>query len=67
MVDLTVETRYFCTGTCGAVVTQEQYDQGLTKCGDESCNMHDKPFERGLFCVSCEKRIGEEEKDQHQH
>ena len=67
MVDLTVETRYFCTGTCSAVVTQEQYDQGLTKCGDESCNMHDKPFERGSFCVSCEKRIGEEEKKQHQH
>lgn len=64
---MAVETRYFCTGNCGAVITEQQHVEGLTKCGTSSCNMHDKPFEKGLYCSSCEKRISEEEKDQHQH
>ncbi|OGY28436.1 MAG: hypothetical protein A2Z42_00615 [Candidatus Woykebacteria bacterium RBG_19FT_COMBO_43_10] len=36
---MAIETRYFCTGTCGAVITQEEYDKGLTKCGNESYSM----------------------------
>lgn len=64
---MAVETRYFCTGTCGAVITQEEYDQGLTKCGTASCNMHDKPFEKGIYCTYCQKRIEEDEQSQHQH
>lgn len=35
---------YICTGTCGAHITQEQYDNGLTACGTEGCTMKGQPF-----------------------
>ena len=31
------KTVYICTGGCGAVISQEQYDGGLTACGTEGC------------------------------
>jgi hypothetical protein len=37
---------YICEGSCNAQITQKQYDEGLTKCGAKSCNMHGKPFTR---------------------
>ncbi|MEX0616350.1 MAG: hypothetical protein WD231_00890 [Candidatus Woykebacteria bacterium] len=64
---MAVETRYFCTGTCGAVITEEQYNNGLTHCGTNTCTMHKEPFEKGLYCTTCQKRVSEAEKDQHQH
>jgi hypothetical protein len=41
------EETYVCLGTCQAVITKEQYDNGLTKCGAESCDMYQKPFVKG--------------------
>jgi len=38
---------YVCTGTCQAVITEEQYKSGLTKCGAESCNMKGHPLVPG--------------------
>lgn len=38
------QKKYMCTGTCKAVITQEQYDNGLTKCGTKSCTMYGQPF-----------------------
>lgn len=64
---MAVVVKYFCTGTCGAVVSEEEYAKGLTVCGAESCTMHKKPFEKGLYCETCKKRIKEEERSQHQH
>lgn len=37
---------YICEGSCQAKITQEQYDGGLTKCGDNSCNFFGKPFKK---------------------
>lgn len=64
---MSVETRYFCSGTCSAVITQEQYKNGLTKCGTNTCSYYSKPFEKGLYCSVCEKRIEEGEIANHQH
>jgi len=64
---MAVEARYFCTGTCGAVITEEQYNAGLTRCGTNTCNMHNEPFEKGLYCPTCERRITESEQGSHQH
>ncbi|HVF69207.1 MAG TPA: hypothetical protein VNA13_01435 [Xanthomonadales bacterium] len=35
---------YICTGTCGAVVSEEEYNNGLTVCGAEVCTMKGQPF-----------------------
>lgn len=38
---------YVCLGTCQAVITEEQYNNGLTKCGAEVCTMKGQPFVEG--------------------
>lgn len=38
---------YVCLGSCQAVITEEQYKNGLTKCGAKECTMYDKPFVEG--------------------
>lgn len=35
---------YVCMGSCQAVVSEEQYKNGLTACGAEGCTMHGKPL-----------------------
>lgn len=35
---------YVCLGTCQAVISQERYKAGLTKCGAKNCTMYGKPF-----------------------
>ena len=64
---MAVETRYFCNGTCGAVIAQEQFDGGLTKCGTKDCSLENHEFEKGIFCTTCEKRIKEGEEGDHKN
>jgi len=35
---------YVCLGTCQAVIDEDRYNEGLTKCGTQSCTMYDEPF-----------------------
>lgn len=44
---------YICTGSCKAEVSQEDYDKGLTKCGADTCNMHNHPFKKVFKCAQC--------------
>ncbi len=37
---------YFCTGTCKAVVNEDQYNQGLKVCGATGCTKEGHSFER---------------------
>ncbi len=39
-----VKKTYVCTGTCGAHITQDEFDGGLTACGTEGCTMKGQPF-----------------------
>jgi len=38
---------YVCLGTCQAVIDEDRYNAGLTKCGTVSCTMYDQPFVEG--------------------
>jgi hypothetical protein len=38
---------YVCTGSCQAVVTEEEYNKGLTNCGAEGCTMKGHPLVQG--------------------
>ncbi|HWY79413.1 MAG TPA: hypothetical protein VNW29_03580 [Candidatus Sulfotelmatobacter sp.] len=38
---------YICLGTCQAVITEEQYKNGLTKCGAQGCSLEGHPFVPG--------------------
>lgn len=35
---------YICSGTCGAHITEEEYNNGLTACGTEGCTMKGHTF-----------------------
>lgn len=37
---------YICEGSCNAQITQEQYNNGLVKCGAKNCNLYNKPFKK---------------------
>lgn len=38
---------YVCLGTCQAVIDEDRYNAGLTKCGAKDCTLYDKPFVEG--------------------
>lgn len=46
---------YICTGTCGAKISEEQFKNGLTKCGTKSCNMYGHSFKQMIECGVCGK------------
>jgi hypothetical protein len=47
------EVVYICTGGCGAVISKEQYDNGLTQCGADGCKNKGIEFEKRLKCSDC--------------
>ncbi len=47
------KTVYICTGGCGAVISQEQFDGGLTACGTEGCPHKGHTFEKRMKCEKC--------------
>ncbi|OGC70595.1 hypothetical protein A2415_02490 [candidate division WWE3 bacterium RIFOXYC1_FULL_39_7] len=44
---------YVCTGTCSAEVSQEEFENGVTQCGTDGCNMKGHAFEKRVKCVAC--------------
>lgn len=44
---------YICTGTCKAEISEEKYNEGLTKCGTEGCSMQGHTFEKRMKCSVC--------------
>ena len=47
------KTVYICTGTCKAEISEEQYKEGLTKCGTQGCTHFGHTFEKVLKCHEC--------------
>jgi len=44
---------YVCLGSCHAHISEEEYNKGLIKCGNDACELHGKPFVRGEKCPKC--------------
>lgn len=40
------KVKYICEGTCGAQISQEEYNAGLQACGTEGCTHKGQPFKR---------------------
>jgi hypothetical protein len=38
---------YVCLGSCQAVISEEEYKNGLTECGAESCTLKGQPLVEG--------------------
>ena len=57
---------YICVGTCEAEISEEQYKNGLTKCGGEGCSLKGHEFEKRIKCGECGAIFKEEEVHTHQ-
>lgn len=44
---------YVCTGTCKAEISEEQYKEGLVKCGADGCTLRGHEFEKRMKCTEC--------------
>lgn len=44
---------HVCDGTCGAVISEEQFQGGLTRCGAEDCTREGQPFTEKMKCDDC--------------
>ncbi len=59
------EVIYICTGGCGAVISQEQHEGGLTACGAQGCQHHGIRFEKRMKCGECGELYKEGEAHEH--
>lgn len=51
---------WVCLGTCQAVISQQEYDGGLTKCGAEVCTLKGQPFVKGKKDEATGKNVATE-------
>lgn len=55
-----MDVHYICTGTCSAVISQQQYDEGLKECAaPQGCTMKGHSFVKCLHCQKCNEHVSE--------
>ena len=59
------KTVYICTGGCGARISQEEYDKGLTKCGTSDCPHYGQSFVKMFVCPTCGELYAPGEEHRH--
>ena len=57
---------YVCEGTCGAKITEEQFNAGLTVCGAASCDKKGHPFTKMYECSECQNLSQQDTPHPHQ-
>lgn len=51
---------YVCKGSCHAKISEEQYNNGLTRCGASDCEQNGQPFTKMYECVECHELLEED-------
>ncbi len=46
-------TRYVCEGSCGGMVTEEEFNAGKNVCGAEECEKKGEPLVKKSYCEKC--------------
>lgn len=59
------EVVYTCIGTCEAVISEKQFNEGLTSCGTDGCTHQGHPFEKRMRCSVCAALYKEGEEHSH--
>lgn len=55
-----MEIHYICSGSCKAVITNQQYCDGLQRCGaPQGCTMKGHSFVKCLHCRKCNEHVSE--------
>lgn len=57
---------YVCEGTCGAKISEEEYNKGLTACGADGCTLQGHAFTKMYECSECGKISREDKPHPHQ-
>lgn len=56
---------YCCTGTCRALVSEEEFLKGVNRCGTEGCTCQGEEFEKRIKCGHCGEIYKEGEAHSH--
>lgn len=56
---------YVCLGSDQAVISEEEYNKGLTACGNDHCNFKGNPFVEGDKCEICGKNYSKDKPHKH--
>jgi len=56
---------YVCIGSCKAEISEEEYNNGLSKCGTQGCSHFGHTFEKRKKCHICGAYYKEEESHTH--
>lgn len=56
---------HVCLGSCQAQISDEDYKNGLTSCGNDACENKGKQFVKGNKCQQCGKTYAESQVHQH--
>lgn len=56
---------YVCLGSCQAQISEEEYNNGLKACGNDSCENKGRPFAKGDKCADCGKTYSVDQPHQH--
>lgn len=59
------QNSYVCLGSCQAQISEEEYQKGLTVCGNNACENKGKPFSKGNRYMQCGKNFAQDQKHQH--
>lgn len=51
------KTHYICQGRCHADISEEQYNEGLVVCGNNTCDRKGEAFEKIITCDICNASI----------
>lgn len=55
-----MEEHYICTGSCKAVISIKQYNNGLKHCGaPQGCTMKGHSFTKCTHCLQCDHHVTE--------
>lgn len=59
------QVKYICTGTCGGVVTEGEFQGGKNVCATDACPRKGMPLEKRYHCHVCGAYYKPEEEHKH--
>jgi hypothetical protein len=66
MAKVKTKTQYGCSGSCGGIVSEDDFRNGKRTCGDEDCDRYGQPLEKMEHCPGCGQDFLPQDADEHE-
>jgi hypothetical protein len=60
-VEAMADVKYLCPGSCGKIISEEDFNRGNNVCDSENCRHSGKPLVMKMFCPTCDVYYDEAE------